>query len=124
MRPSLSVLLLASAASLFGASSAQALICYVIYDRGENVIYQNTYPPVDMSSAGTPERDAMRARGEHLTFGDVNACPTIVFLTGTAGSSELLVDDVVAGMPASVSTLPLSSRTSARAPAPVKSGSK
>lgn len=120
MRPSLSAMILASGAGLFAASPAQAVICYVVYDRSENVIYQNTYPPVDMSSAGIPERDAMRARGEHLTFGDVNACPTMVFLAGTAGSIAPTLDEVVAGMPASVSTLPLSSRTSARAPAPSK----
>ncbi|HQR10406.1 MAG TPA: hypothetical protein PLW68_03670 [Casimicrobiaceae bacterium] len=120
MKPSLSALILAGAAGLFAASAAQAVICYVVYDRGENVIYQNTYPPVDMSSAGMPERDAMRARGEHMTFGDVNTCPTMVFLAGTAGSIAPSLDEVVAGMPASVSTLPLSSRGSALAPAPSK----
>ena len=77
---------------------AHALICYVIYDRNENVIYQSTYPPVDMSSAGYAQRDALRARGEHLTFGDIVQCPTVVFLTGAGGNSELRVDDVVAGM--------------------------
>ena len=74
------------------------MICYVIYDRNENVIYQSTYPPLDMSSAGYAQREALRARGEHLTFGDVEKCPTVVFLTGAGGSSELRVDEVVAGM--------------------------
>ncbi len=67
------------------ASPAHAVICYVVYDHSYNVIYQNTYPPVDMSNAGYPAREAMRARGEHLTFGDVNQCPTVVFLTGVGG---------------------------------------
>jgi hypothetical protein len=75
------------------------VICYVVYDRNENVIYQNTYPPVDMSNAGQAQRDALRARGEHLTFGDINQCPNVVFLTGMAGVSEIKVDDVVAGLP-------------------------
>ncbi len=117
MRPSLSAMILASATSLCAAIPAQAVICYMVYDHSENVIYQNTYAPVDMSSAGQPERDAMRARGEHMTFGDVNECPTMVFLAGTEGSIAPRFDEVVAGMPASVSTLPLSTRATARAPA-------
>ena len=122
MRPSLSAMILASATSLFVACPAQAVICYVVYDRGENVIYQSSYAPVDMSSAGLPERESMRARGEHMTFGDVNECPTLTFLAGTAGSIAPSFDEVVGGMPASVSTLPLSTRATARAPVAVKKG--
>jgi len=75
-------------------------MCYVIYDRGDNVIYQSTYPPLDMSNAGYAQREALRARGQHLTFGDVPKCPTVVYLTGTGGTSDLRVDEVVAGMAA------------------------
>ena len=100
MRSDLSSLILAGLACVASATPAHALICYVIYDRSENVIYQSTYPPVDMSNAGYPERDALRARGEHLTFGDVANCPTVVFLTGAGGTSELRVDEVVGGMSA------------------------
>jgi hypothetical protein len=91
--------IVAVASCLVAASPAQAIVCYVVYNRAENVIYQDTYPPVDMSSAGTAQRDAMRYRGEHLTFGDVNACPTVVFVFGSGGAMELRVDEVVAGMP-------------------------
>jgi hypothetical protein len=92
-------LALACASCLAAASPAQAIICYVIYDRGENIIYQSTYPPLDMSNAGYVQRESLRARGEHLTFGDVPKCPTVVFLTGANGTSELSVNDVVAGLP-------------------------
>ena len=98
MRSRLFGLVLGGVAAIAAASPAHALICYVIYDRNENVIYQSTYPPVDMSSAGFAQREALRARGEHLTFGDIEQCPTVVFLTGGGGNSELRVDDVVAGM--------------------------
>jgi hypothetical protein len=98
MRSRLFGLVLGGIASVAAASPAQALICYVIYDRSANVIYQSTYPPLDMSNAGYAQREALRARGEHLTFGDVPNCPTVVFLTGSGGTSELRVDDVVAGM--------------------------
>jgi hypothetical protein len=100
MRRRLFGLILAGATWFAGTSPAQAIQCYVIYDRGANVIYQSTYPPLDMSNAGYAQREALRARGEHLTFGDVPKCPTVVFLTGAGGTSELRVDEVVAGMSA------------------------
>ena len=128
MRSGLPALILAGMTCIAAATPADALICYVIYDRNENVIYQSSYPPLDMSNAGYPERDALRARGEHLTFGDVANCPTVVFLTGVGGTSDLRVDDVVAGMSTrnvagtkavgTTSGLPGTARaTSARAPA-------
>ena len=98
MRLRLFGLVLGAVASVAAASPAHALICYIVYDRNENVIYQSTYPPLDMSSAGYAQREALRARGQHLTFGDIAQCPTVVFLTGASGSSELRVEDVVAGM--------------------------
>lgn len=100
MRSRLIELVLVGTACIAATSPARAVICYVIYDRGENIIYQSTYPPLDMSSAGYDQREALRARGEHLTFGDIDKCPTVVFLTGAGGTSELRVDEVVAGMPA------------------------
>jgi hypothetical protein len=99
MRPRQFGLILASALCVAAAGPAHAVICYVVYDRNENVVYQNTYPPVDMSNAGLAQRDALRARGEHLTFGDVPQCPNVVFLTGVGGMSDIKVDEVVAGMP-------------------------
>jgi len=98
MRTGLIGLIAGGALCIAAATPAQAVICYVIYDRNENIIYQNTYPPLDMSNAGYAQRDALRARGEHLTFGDIDNCPTVVYLTGSGGTSELRVDDVVAGM--------------------------
>jgi hypothetical protein len=100
MRPGLFGLILASATCGFAASPAHAIMCYVIYDRGDNVIYQSTYPPLDMSNAGYPQREALRARGQHLTFGDVPKCPTVVYLTGSGGTTDLRVDEFVAGMAA------------------------
>jgi hypothetical protein len=100
MKAKLSGLIFAGASCLAAASPAHAIICYVIYDRSDNIIYQSTYPPLDMSNAGYAQREALRARGQHLTFGDVAKCPTVVFLTGAGGTSDLRVDEVVAGMSA------------------------
>ena len=71
-----------------------------LYSSSERTRKVGPEPGADMSNAGYPERDALRARGEHLTFGDVDKCPTVVFLTGAGGTSDLRVDEVVAGMSA------------------------
>jgi hypothetical protein len=116
MRSRLFGLVLGGFACVAAASPAHALICYVIYDRDANIIYQSTYPPLDMSNAGYDQREALRARGQHLTFGDVQKCPTVVFLTGAGGTSELRVDDVVAGM--SVRNIPGTASTGAMVTTP------
>ena len=129
MRPGLFGLIVACASCVVAATPAHALICYVVYNRSENIVYQDTYPPVDMSTAGTAQRDAMRARGEHLTFGDVRQCPTVVFQFGQGGTADLRVDEVVAGMPVrSLSGAPptgvISRGASGTAWAPASSGSE
>ena len=59
---------LAAVASLAWAGAAQAITCYVVYDRSDNVTYRDVYPPVDLSDAGRAQREAMRLRGEFLLF--------------------------------------------------------
>ena len=99
MQPRLFGLIFASASCLVAASPASALICYQVYNRSESIIYQNTYPPVDMSSAGLPAREAMQRRGEHMTFGDIAECPTLEFLTGSGGIDDMGLDKVLAQLP-------------------------
>ena len=100
MRAGLFGLIFVGASCIAAASPAHAIMCYVIYDRSDNIVYQSTYPPMDMSNAGYAQREALRARGQHLTFGDIPKCPTVVFLTGAGGTGNLRVDEVVAGMSA------------------------
>ena len=88
-------LLLAAAAP----GPAAALTCYFVSDRNDNVIYRDTYPPVDLSDQGAAERDRLRRRGDHLIAMESDRCPTLEFFTGRAGSPSLNVDQVVAGMP-------------------------
>jgi hypothetical protein len=99
MRTRLFASLFAIAVCLSAAAPAQAVICYIVYNKGDSVIYQDTYAPVDMSSAGTPEREAMQRRGEHMTFGDIAECPRLVFLTGTGGVDDMGVDAVLSNLP-------------------------
>lgn len=89
MKPSILGMTLAAMLGLAGAGSAQATTCYIVFDRNDNVIYQDIFPPVDMSVRGTTERDAMRRRGEYLMFVDAERCPQVEFVTGRAGETKL-----------------------------------
>ncbi len=103
MRPSISGVLFASLLFL-PAGSAQAITCYLVYDRNDNAIFQDTYPPIDLSDRGTPEREAMYRRGEHLIVMEADRCPTIQFFTGSGGSTALSIDQLVGGIRATAGT--------------------
>lgn len=92
---------LAAALALAAATPgpAAALTCYFVIDRNDNVVYRDTYPPVDLSDQGAAERERLRRRGDHLIAMESDRCPTLEFFIGSAGSPTLNVDQVVAGMP-------------------------
>jgi len=69
------------------AGSAAAVNCYEVLDRNDNVVYRGSLPPVDMSEKGVPERDAMRARGQHLIAMNVDRCLGVEYFTGAAGTT-------------------------------------
>jgi hypothetical protein len=79
-------------ASLGNAADSEAVTCYVVMDRTENVLYRDVYPPVDMSDAGRAERDALRRRGEFLFFMESEHCPRLEYFTGAAGTVALRLD--------------------------------
>ena len=93
---------LAAAIAVAAAAPAAALNCYMIVDRGNEVIYQGTTPPVDLSDAGQAERDALRARGQQLVVMDADRCPAIdrAAIGGKGGPAS--VDEIVAGMRSAV----------------------
>jgi hypothetical protein len=115
MRPSILGLLFACALSALSAGPAQAITCFLVYDRNDNLIFQDTFPPIDLSDRGAAERDAMYGRGEHLIEMEADHCPTIQFLTGAGGTSALSVDQVVGGMQASAIPTGSGARTRATA---------
>ena len=90
----------AALAALATAGDADALTCYVVFDRGENVLYRDVYPPVDLSTDGRAEREAMRRRGEFLLFMESDQCPRLEFFTGAAGTVGLRLDETLAPSPA------------------------
>ena len=87
--------LAAAAAAL--AAPARATPCYVVIDRADNVIYQSTKPPVDLSVRGDAARDAMRRRGELMEMFDSQAC-TERSARSVSGKGEASVDEIVAGI--------------------------
>src|ERR1700682_4990941 len=82
------------------AGAADAVTCYVLFDRFENVVYRNTVSPIDLSDQGAAARAALRQRGEYLMVMDSDRCPPVTFVFGTAGSKTLSIDETVGGFPA------------------------
>ena len=92
------ILLAGAALCAVLCAPAAALTCYTVLDRNDNVIYRDTYPPVDLSEQGAPDRQRMRSRGEHQLAVESDRCPGIEFFMGNAGSTALNVDQVVSGV--------------------------
>ena len=84
------------------ATPVAARSCFVIVDKTNDVIYQSSFPPVDLSDDGTPARDAMRARGQQLIAMDTDTCPAIdrAHIAGAGGPAT--VEEIVAGMRSAV----------------------
>jgi hypothetical protein len=96
-----SVFLLPIAAALaLSAGTADAVTCYMLFDRFDNVVYRNTVSPIDLSDQGAAARAALRQRGEYLLVMDSDRCPPVTFVFGAAGSKTLSIDETVGGFPA------------------------
>jgi hypothetical protein len=80
MRPLLLALTVCAAAAL--APAASGMTCYLVLDRNDNVIYQDIFPPLDLSDAGDAERKAMRARNEHMIAMETDRCPRLELVAG------------------------------------------
>ena len=111
--PALCAALVATTLGL-AAADARAVNCYVVFDRTDNVIYRDVFPPVDLSDAGKADREAMRQRGEFLMFMDAEHCPRLEFLTGAAGNVGLQLDETLA--PTRESAKPAAPQAAPRAP--------
>ena len=77
------------------AMPAFASVCYEIIDRNDVVLLRDTRPPVDLSLAGAPLREAIRGRGELLVIFDVENCRVLGRASAT-GSRTLTTDEIVA----------------------------
>ena len=87
---------LAAAAAVPGV--ANAIVCYTLLDKGDNVLYQDSVPPVDMSDGGAALRRGMRQRNEYLMIYEVDQCPPVVAVAGSTGYRPSTVEEIVGGM--------------------------
>jgi hypothetical protein len=88
----------AASVLLLAAAPAVAFDCYAIVDRHDQVVYQSTQSPVDLSDAGAAARDALRARGDQLIAMNTDNCPAVDTQHIAGGSRPATVDEIVAGM--------------------------
>ena len=77
---------------------ANAIVCYTLLDKGDNVLYQDSAPPIDMSDSGAALRRGMRQRNEYLMIYEVDTCPPVVAVAGSTGYRAATVDEIVSGM--------------------------
>jgi hypothetical protein len=78
------------------ALPAKAMICNIVFDRNDQVIYRDVTPPLDLSDGGSRARAAMRQRGEYLMVIDTDRCAQVVPRTDSSNAAS--VEDIVAGM--------------------------
>lgn len=88
--------LIAGAAVGAAAMPVVAITCYEVIDRNSVVILRGTRPPVDLSNAGAPAREAMRGRGELLVIFSSENC-VLVGRAAPDGGRTLTTDEIVAG---------------------------
>ena len=93
---------LAAAAAVPGV--ANAIVCYTLLDKGDNVLYQDSMPPIDMSDSGAALRRGMRQRNEYLMIYEVDQCPPVVAVVGSTGYRPSTVEEIVSGMRAYATT--------------------
>ena len=78
--------------------AAAARTCYTLLDRNDNVVYRDTFPPVDLRDQGEAARTQLRERGEYLLISEDERCQQVTFISGPGGSNALSVDDFLGGL--------------------------
>ena len=92
------IMIAAVAAAAAVPGVANAIVCYTLLDKGDNVLYQDSAPPIDMSDSGAALRRGMRQRNEYLMIYEVDTCPPVVAVAGSTGYRAATVDEIVSGM--------------------------
>ena len=81
--------------ALCAAGLTLAAPCYVILDRNDVVVYRDTAPPFDLSTAGSSGRAALRQRGQHLLIAEFDQCNAVGYISSTTGATTATVDEIV-----------------------------
>jgi uncharacterized membrane protein YgcG len=92
------IILAVALAAVAAAPSANAIMCYTLLDRNDNLLYRSPSPPVDMSAQGAALRDGLRRRNEYLMIADVDDCQPVAAVIGSSGYRPATVEEIVAGM--------------------------
>jgi hypothetical protein len=87
----------AGAAVILLAGTAAARTCYTLLDHNDNVVYRDTFSPVDLSDQGEAARAQLRQRGEYLLISEDEQCQQVTFVFGPGGPTALSVDDFLRG---------------------------
>jgi len=90
--------------ALCAAGLATAAPCYVILDRNDAVVYRDTASPVDLSTAGARDREALRQRGQHLIIAEFDRCYAVGYISPTTGGTAATVDEIVMGLRPAIGT--------------------
>ncbi len=99
MRPASLLAILAAAVVVSVTAPVAALTCHTVFDRNDNIVYRDAYPPVDMSDRGAAQRAALRQRGEFLMTVEAEQCPRVSAPGGTGSTGGgATVDEIVAGL--------------------------
>jgi hypothetical protein len=65
------------------------MICNIVFDRNDQVIYRDVTPPLDLSDGGSRARAAMRQRGEYLMVIDTDRCAQVVPRTDSSSAASV-----------------------------------
>ena len=118
MRPPTLLALTLCTAAAIASPHASAVTCYLVFDRNDNVVYQDIFPPVDLSDAGEAERKAMRARNEHMIAMETDRCPRMELLAGPGVGLRINLEE----MGDALSSLNKPGTGATTAPPPAKQG--
>ena len=77
------------------AVPAAAVPCYMIVDNTDTVLYRDTAPPFDLSAPRSPQRAALRARGNLLLIAEFENCNAVGYISKSTGGTTASVDEIV-----------------------------
>jgi len=99
-----SVRSLALAVALGLALPAAAAPCFLIIDSKDVVLYRDLVPPFDLSVPQSPERAALRQRGQILLVAEFENCRPVGFISTTTGGTTASVEEIVMQLKPAIST--------------------
>lgn len=95
---------LALAVALGLALPAAAAPCFLILDSKDVVLYRDLVPPFDLSVPQSPERAALRQRGQILLVAEFENCRPVGYISTVSGGTTASVDEIVMQLKPAIAT--------------------